>query len=167
MSVRPAKTQISLGIRPVWSESSLSAWRNIGGCPGWSESSLGAHSLCWFCHVAAHLDPESQKIIYFVKIYWFLKKQNCRFTVAWESGTIHAQTWQERCIKWSYFRSQSVAKVQHSFTGRFGAWIGLENWVGRRFDPHISLDGFLGSPGHQNSSLREAQPVYYFSMVLN
>ena len=28
MSVRPAKTQISLGIRPVWSESSLSAWRN-------------------------------------------------------------------------------------------------------------------------------------------
>ena len=28
--VRPAKTQISLGIRPVWSKSSLSAWRNIG-----------------------------------------------------------------------------------------------------------------------------------------
>ena len=27
--VRPAKTQISLGISPVWSESSLSAWRNI------------------------------------------------------------------------------------------------------------------------------------------
>ena len=52
--VRPVKTQISLGIRPVWSESSLSAWRKIGslanhwvhsensGCPGWSESSLGA-----------------------------------------------------------------------------------------------------------------------------
>ena len=30
LSVRPAKTQISLGIRPVWSKSSLSAWRNIG-----------------------------------------------------------------------------------------------------------------------------------------
>ena len=30
ISVRPAKTQISLGIRPVWSESSLSAWRNLG-----------------------------------------------------------------------------------------------------------------------------------------
>ena len=67
--VRPAKTQISLGIRPVWSQSSLSAWRKLGslathwaktlirlgGCPGWSESSLGAHSFCWFCHVAAHL----------------------------------------------------------------------------------------------------------------
>ena len=30
MDVRPAKTQISLGIRPVWSESSLSAWRKLG-----------------------------------------------------------------------------------------------------------------------------------------
>ena len=28
--VRPAKTQISLGIRPDWSEYSLFAWRNIG-----------------------------------------------------------------------------------------------------------------------------------------
>ena len=28
--VRPGKTQISLGIRPVWSESSLSAWSNLG-----------------------------------------------------------------------------------------------------------------------------------------
>ena len=29
-SVQPVKTQISLGIHPVWSESSLSAWRNFG-----------------------------------------------------------------------------------------------------------------------------------------
>ena len=27
----------------------------LGGCLGWSESSLGAQSLCWFCHVAAHM----------------------------------------------------------------------------------------------------------------
>ena len=27
----------------------------LGGCPGWSEASLGAHSFCWFCHVAAHM----------------------------------------------------------------------------------------------------------------
>ena len=73
MSMRPTKTQISLGIRPVWSESSLCAqWVakelrtqgffmrtaktliRLGGCPSWSKSSLGAHSLCWFCHVAAH-----------------------------------------------------------------------------------------------------------------
>ena len=30
VSVCPAKTQISLGIRPVWSESLLSAWRKLG-----------------------------------------------------------------------------------------------------------------------------------------
>ena len=30
MAVHPAKTQISLGILPVWSESLLSAWRNLG-----------------------------------------------------------------------------------------------------------------------------------------
>ena len=56
----PPKTQISLGIRPVRSESSLSAWRNLGSlathwaqrrlirvsrCPDWSESSLGAQII--------------------------------------------------------------------------------------------------------------------------
>ena len=30
VAVRPAKTQISEGIRPVWSENSLSAWRKLG-----------------------------------------------------------------------------------------------------------------------------------------
>ena len=69
--MRPAKTQINLGIRTVWSESSMCAqWIakgprffmrtaetliRLGGCPGWSESSLGAHSFYCFCHVAAHI----------------------------------------------------------------------------------------------------------------
>ena len=34
--MRPAKTQLSLGIRPVWSESTLSAWRRL--------ESLATHS---------------------------------------------------------------------------------------------------------------------------
>ena len=61
VTVRPAKTQISLGIRPVRSESSLCAqW--VAKDPSFlhadsedSESLLGAHSFCWFCHVAAHI----------------------------------------------------------------------------------------------------------------
>ena len=71
VSVRPAKTQISLGIRPVWSESSLSAWRKLGSLAThwahsedsdqsgrmarliWVFAGRGAHSLCWFCHVVA------------------------------------------------------------------------------------------------------------------
>ena len=64
--VRPAKTQISLCMRPVWSESSVCAqWVaedpillhadsedsdqtgriRLGGCPGWFESLLGAHAI--------------------------------------------------------------------------------------------------------------------------
>ena len=40
--VRPSKTQISLDIRPVWSESSLSVYTNIG-----SLTTYGAHRLIW------------------------------------------------------------------------------------------------------------------------
>ena len=73
--VRPAKTQISLGIPPQ-SDLSLCCPHEetlgpklpiqrraktlirLGGCPGWSESSLGAQWFCWFCHEVAHiLDP--------------------------------------------------------------------------------------------------------------
>ena len=69
--VRQAKTQISLGIRPVWTETSPPAWGKLGsfathwakaktlirlgGCPGWSESSLAHMSFCWFCHAAAQI----------------------------------------------------------------------------------------------------------------
>ena len=40
--MHPAKTQISLDIRPVWSESSLSAWRKLGSLP-----THWAHSKDW------------------------------------------------------------------------------------------------------------------------
>ena len=84
VSVHTVKTQISLGIRPVWCpgwpESLLSAWRKpgslapikrtvktlirLGRCPGWSESSLGAHLFCWFCHVVAHMHLNPSKAIF-------------------------------------------------------------------------------------------------------
>ena len=47
MTVRTAKTQISLCIRPA------KTLIRLGRCSGWSESSLGAHSFCWFCREAA------------------------------------------------------------------------------------------------------------------
>ena len=69
--VRPAQTQISLGIRPVWSESLLSAWRNLRSLAthwahsedwsSWADAqddlSLGwVHmSFCWFYHDAAQM----------------------------------------------------------------------------------------------------------------
>ena len=65
MTVRPAKTQISLGIRSAWasaqSDQSLRCALcgqlrtqgfftliRLGECPGWSESWLGAHSFAGF-----------------------------------------------------------------------------------------------------------------------
>ena len=73
MCVHPAKTQISLEIRPVWLKSSLSAWRKLGSLSvqwrlwsDWADAQAGlslclAHShfvgfvmsrliLCWMGH---------------------------------------------------------------------------------------------------------------------
>ena len=54
MNVCPAKTQISLGIRPAWSESSLSAWRKLG-----SLATHWAHSEDWSDWADAQADSES------------------------------------------------------------------------------------------------------------
>ena len=54
----PAKTQISLGIRPVWSEPSLCAqWVAKDWADAQADLSLrwAYMPLCWFCHEAAHL----------------------------------------------------------------------------------------------------------------
>ena len=46
--VRPAKTTISLGIRSIWSESSLSPWRNIKSlATHWAHSEDSDPSLRW------------------------------------------------------------------------------------------------------------------------
>ena len=74
--VHPAKTQISLAICPVWSESSLSIWRNIGPLITywghsewrlWSDWTDGqadlilrwAHlSFCLLCRVVAQMNKK-------------------------------------------------------------------------------------------------------------
>ena len=75
--VRPAKTQISLGIRPVWSESSLCAlWEAKdpsffhADSEDWSDSAdaQAGLSLRWthgFCHALAHmfLGPVVQSVV--------------------------------------------------------------------------------------------------------
>ena len=75
--MRPAKTQISLGIRPVSSESSLSAWRKLGTlATHWARSEdsdqtgriprliwVFAGRTChfgWFCHESAQIRTECQ-----------------------------------------------------------------------------------------------------------
>ena len=60
--VSPAKTQISLGIRPAWSESSLSAWRKTG--------SLATH---W-----AHSE-DSDQIGRMPRLIWVFAGRTCHF----------------------------------------------------------------------------------------
>ena len=61
--VRPAKTQISLGIRPLcWSESSLSAWRK-----------LGSLATLW-----SHRD-DSDQIGQMPRLIWVFAGRTCHF----------------------------------------------------------------------------------------
>ena len=60
--VRPAKTQISLSIRPVWSESSLSAWRKLGFlATHWAQS------------------EDSDQTGRMPKLFWVIAGRTCRF----------------------------------------------------------------------------------------
>ena len=60
--VRPAKTQINLGIRPVWSESSLSAWRKLG-----SLATYWAHS------------EDSDQTGWVPRLIWVFAGRTCHF----------------------------------------------------------------------------------------
>ena len=89
---KPTKWHVCLGIRPVWSESLPSAWRNLGslathwahskdpdqtgGCPGWSESSLGVHGILLVCHEAAQIRNQTPEKITVI----ILKSEQCGFS---------------------------------------------------------------------------------------
>ena len=98
--VSPTKTQISLGIRPVWSESSLSAWRKLGSLAthwahseDWSDwvdahaglSSLGTQSFCWFCHEATHVIV--WVLVGLNNIYLVIEIHVQKYTLSCKTGT--------------------------------------------------------------------------------
>ena len=83
--MHPAKTQISLGIHPVWSAPSLPAWTNI-----WSLATHWAHngdwlecmdvqadlslrwvhtSFCWFCCAAAQLSKKKSHFAHYLDTF--------------------------------------------------------------------------------------------------
>ena len=76
--LRPANTQISLCICPVWPESSLSAWRNLGSLANqWAHSELWSDwadgqflfpSKKWPCYLV----PQKQNLDFYVPF-----PQNC------------------------------------------------------------------------------------------
>ena len=80
--VRPAKTRISLGICPVWSEFLLSAWRKRVLATHWVHSKDWSYaqadlSLSWaymqfcrFCHALAHLSFSTPDIWASAFLWW-------------------------------------------------------------------------------------------------
>ena len=92
MSVSPAKTQISLGIRPVWLESSLcTQW--VATDPSFlhADSEDSDQSLCWaHSHFVGFV--MSQLICYVMGLYTFLSQVNIaikEMVSCWKEWSIH------------------------------------------------------------------------------
>ena len=83
--VRPAKTQISLDIRPVWSEFSLSPWRKLGSLPThWAriedyDHTGRMHRLIWvFAGRKDHfVGLVMKRLFYFRRTFAFKLKGSC------------------------------------------------------------------------------------------
>ena len=100
--VGPAKTQISLGICPIWSHSSLSACRSLpierttktlirlGGCPGLSESSLRAHVILLVFVVRQHI----------YVLQYRTEAQRCVIygTICYALTTDQLEGWKQLCL---------------------------------------------------------------------
>ena len=86
MSVRPEKTQISLGILPVWSESSLSAWRNL---------------RAWATHWAQSEDSDQTGRM--PRLIWVFAGRTLIVLVLSFRGSFSSKTWSLRLCKTTYW----------------------------------------------------------------
>ena len=142
MTCAPSEDSDQPGHRPVWpesslswSESSLSAWKNLGPLlpsertaktlirlvDAQPDLSLRwAHMLfCWFCHVAAHNIKLVYELLYF--FYWFVGKQKqntLNFHKYWILPT---------CIYWSNKISIYICSCStlHSLGSKYHLYVAL------------------------------------------
>ena len=142
VSVRPAKTQISLGIHPVWSESSPSAWRNLGSlATHWvhSEDSgrtgqmprliwdfAGRTLFGWFCHVVVQFLPLAYLIKKFHSPVWDWPYTYCQVAV----GLL----WQRGLTKFDW---QGVGAWQNQQNGLCAQWKLRSAWVSAQSDQRL------------------------------
>ena len=113
IDMHPEKTQISLDICPVWSESSLSTWKQLRSLAvhwahskdsdqtGWMprlQADLSLHwahrSFCWFCYEVAHFC--------FISIIWKRRFRFCYvYTVMVKTDNITIRSIKGRITKLS------------------------------------------------------------------
>ena len=133
VAVRPAKTQISLGIRPVWSESLLSAWRKLGSlATHWAHSEDSDQNgwmprLICLCWANSHFVGFVMRRHIFLLVYAHLLSVVCSYPFkkdavndqkfldryAWSNSVDPVQTeeqsdqvytvWHSICIFWTYY----------------------------------------------------------------
>ena len=119
MTVRPTKTLISLGIRPVWSESSLCAqWiakdpsflhadsedsYQTGRIPRliWVFAGRTCH-FCWFCHEAAQL---------------------LSFSAKWLVNKFEIKLWTLKCLFCQNEYSEKIAKPSYNNNYKNNNWL--------------------------------------------
>ena len=158
--VRPAKTQISLGICPVWSESSLSAWRKLG-----SLATHWAYSEDWSDWADAQADlslrwAHSHSIGFVVRglkswLQPWKKSLSWKYQF-WESmyprlfharkrnnthTTISKSTLRTKCINWGkWIIAKSTCNKQHPNATEF--WLRL-GWNWSTFNFNEEMRNFL------------------------
>ena len=124
MTVHPAKTQISLGICPVWSESSL--------CAQWVAKDPSI----------LHADSEdSDQTGQMPRLIWvFAGRTTTLLVLSWGYVQKMWRKWQscKQCRPWSdgSFRSDLIWSVSRSWRGAVVNMLVLQSW-GRWFDPML------------------------------
>ena len=94
MTVRAAQTHVSLGIRPVWSESSLSAWRKL--------ESLVTH---W-----AHSE-DSDQTGRTPRLIWVFAERTTTLSVLYEAAQMFSHLWSTSMPNLSNSESDTVVVV--------------------------------------------------------
>ena len=114
--VHPAMTQISLGIRLVWSESSLSPWRDLG--------SLATH---W-----AHSE-DSDQTGRMSRLIWVLAGRTCDFVCFVTLWLNYLLVW-FRLAWWPYYWESVDHKVLHTWCVWAVSW-----WFYFTFHPWVDM----------------------------
>ena len=117
-------------------------WRliRLGRCLGWSESSLGAHSLCWFCHVAAHICS--------IWSYWY----DFNWACTWQNQQNDMRAWWRPGSAWASAQSdQSLLSALRNLGSFASHWRNLGPLLPTECTVKTHQTGRL--PGWSESSL--------------
>ena len=146
--VYPAKTQISLGIRPVWSESSLSAWRNIGPLTTyWAHSEDSDQTgqmprLIWvFAGSTGHFVGFVMRQLKWYSSHKLISKTRANLSIS-EVSSVKSHQWSLISEKNTYHKGKETkAKATlciFSHTRAFTVHTNKYNWKKLRYVCHVS-----------------------------